>query len=45
VLNVLRQATGGLKQYIRLVATNLNGNLQAALVVLLALFVRGFAHF
>jgi len=45
VLNVLRQATGDLKQYIRLMATNLNGNLQAALVVLLALFVRGFAHF
>ncbi len=45
VLNVLRQATGDLKQYIRLMATNLNGNLQAALVVLLALLVRGFAHF
>src|SRR5438132_13309852 len=45
VLNVLRQATGDLKQYIRLMATNLNGNLQAALVVLLALFVRGFAYF
>ena len=45
VLNVLRQATGDLKQYLRLMAINLNGNLQAALVVLLALLVHGFAHF
>jgi 1,4-dihydroxy-2-naphthoate octaprenyltransferase len=45
VLNALRHATGDLKQYLKLMATNMNGNLQAALVILLALLVRGFAHF
>jgi 1,4-dihydroxy-2-naphthoate octaprenyltransferase len=45
VLNALRHATGDLKQYLKLMATNMNGNLQAALVILLAMLVRGFAHF
>lgn len=40
----LRQATGDLKHYLQLMAANFNGNLQAALLVLLALLVRGFAH-
>jgi len=45
VLNSLRQATGDLKGYLRLMATNLNGSLQAALAILVALLVRGFTHF
>jgi|SRR5579863_8208962 len=40
----LRNATGDLKHYLQLMAANFNGNLQAALLVLLALLVRGFAH-
>jgi len=40
----LRQATGDLKHYLQLMAANFNGNLQAALLVLLALLIRGFAH-
>jgi 1,4-dihydroxy-2-naphthoate octaprenyltransferase len=45
VLNSLRQAKGDLKGYLRLMATNLNGSLQSALVILVALLVRGFTHF
>ena len=45
VLNSLRQAAGDLKGYLRLMATNLNGSLQSALVILVALLVRGFTHF
>jgi 1,4-dihydroxy-2-naphthoate octaprenyltransferase len=44
VLVVLRQAHGHLKGYLRLMATNLNANLLAALLILVALFVRSFAH-
>ncbi|HKV59942.1 MAG TPA: prenyltransferase [Ktedonobacteraceae bacterium] len=40
----LRQATGDLKHYLQLMAANFNGNLQAALLILLALLIRGFAH-
>ena len=40
----LRQATGDLKHYLQLMAANFNGDLQAALLVLLALLIRGFAH-
>jgi 1,4-dihydroxy-2-naphthoate octaprenyltransferase len=40
----LRQATGDLKHYLQLMAANFNGNLQAALLVLLALLIRGFAR-
>src|SRR6266849_2248926 len=35
----LRQATGDLKHYLQLMAANFNGNLQAALLVLLALLI------
>jgi 1,4-dihydroxy-2-naphthoate octaprenyltransferase len=44
VLLALRQATGDLKNYLKLMATNLNGNLQAALLIFIALLVRGFWH-
>ncbi|HVB72134.1 MAG TPA: prenyltransferase [Ktedonobacteraceae bacterium] len=40
----LRDAKGDLKHYLQLMAANFNGNLQAALLILLALLVRGFAH-
>lgn len=40
----LRQATGDLKHYLQLMAANFNGNLQAALLILLALLIRGFAR-
>jgi 1,4-dihydroxy-2-naphthoate octaprenyltransferase len=40
----LRQATGDLKHYLHLMAANFNGNLQAALLILLALLIRGFAR-
>lgn len=40
----LRQATGDLKHYFRLMASNLNGDLLAELLILLALLVRGFTH-
>lgn len=44
VFSALRQANGDLKGYISLMATNLNANLLAALVIVVALLVRGFAH-
>lgn len=44
VLLALRQATGALKDYVKLMVTNLNANLLAALLILVALLVRGFAH-
>jgi hypothetical protein len=44
VLRSLRQATGDLKNYLKLMATNMNANLQAALLIFLALLVRGFWH-
>jgi 1,4-dihydroxy-2-naphthoate octaprenyltransferase len=44
VLLSLRKATGDLKHYLQLMAANFNGNLQAALLLLLALLVRGFAR-
>ena len=40
----LRQATGDLKYYFKLMASNLNGNLLAALLILVALLVSGFTH-
>lgn len=40
----LYQATGSLKNYLKLMATNMNGNLQAALLILVALLLSGFAH-
>ncbi len=40
----LRQATGDLKHYLQLMAANFNGDLQAALLILLALLIRGFAR-
>jgi 1,4-dihydroxy-2-naphthoate octaprenyltransferase len=45
VLSALQQATGELKGYLRLMAANMNGNLQAALIILAALLLHGFAHF
>jgi 1,4-dihydroxy-2-naphthoate octaprenyltransferase len=44
VLLALRQANGSLKGYLKLMAANMNANLLAALLVLIALFVRGLAH-
>jgi 1,4-dihydroxy-2-naphthoate octaprenyltransferase len=41
---VLRQATGDLKYYIKLMASNLNWNLLAALLIVVALLVSGFTH-
>jgi len=41
VLLALKEATGNLKNYLRLMAVNLNADLQAALVLLLALLLRG----
>ncbi len=41
VLLALKKATGNLKNYLRLMAVNLNADLQAALVLLLALLLRG----
>ena len=40
----LRDARGDLKHYLKLMAANFNGNLLAALLILLALLVHGFAH-
>jgi 1,4-dihydroxy-2-naphthoate polyprenyltransferase len=40
----LRQATGDLKQYFKLMASNLNANLLAAFLILASLLVSGFAH-
>jgi 1,4-dihydroxy-2-naphthoate octaprenyltransferase len=45
VLKAVREATGDLKHYLKLMMTNMNGNLQAALVILIALLIRGFTHF
>jgi 1,4-dihydroxy-2-naphthoate octaprenyltransferase len=42
VLLTLRKATGDLKLYLRLMAVNLRANLQAALLILLTLLLRGF---
>lgn len=44
VLVAIRQATGPLKYYIQLMATNLNANLQTAIVLLIALLIRGTTH-
>jgi len=44
VLFTLRQATGDLKNYLKLMASNRNGDLQATFLILLALLVRGFTH-
>jgi 1,4-dihydroxy-2-naphthoate octaprenyltransferase len=44
VLRSLRQATGDLKNYLKLMATNMNANLQAALLIFLDLLIRGFWH-
>jgi 1,4-dihydroxy-2-naphthoate octaprenyltransferase len=44
VLRQLRRATGDLKNYLKLMAANLNGNLQTALLLVVALLVRGFFH-
>ncbi len=44
VLLTLRQATGDLKNYLKLMASNRNGDLQATFLILLSLLVRGFAH-
>ena len=45
VLLTLRQATGDLKNYLKLMASNRNGDLQATFLILLSLLVRGFTHF
>src|SRR5229473_5422732 len=42
VLLTLRQATGDLKNYLKLMVVNLNGNLQTALLLVAALLIRGF---
>lgn len=44
VLLTVRKATGNLKSYVKLMATNLNGNLLAALIVVFALVIRGIFH-
>lgn len=44
VLLALRQANGELKNYVKLMASNMNYNLLAALIILAALLVQGFAH-
>ena len=44
VLLTLRQATGDLKNYLKLMASNRDGDLQAAFLILLAILVRGFTH-
>jgi 1,4-dihydroxy-2-naphthoate octaprenyltransferase len=44
ILNSLRHATGDLKSYLKLMAANLNGDLQAALIIVVALLIRGFTH-
>jgi 1,4-dihydroxy-2-naphthoate octaprenyltransferase len=40
----LQQATGDLKQYIRLMASNLNANLLSSLIILASLLISGFTH-
>lgn len=44
VLLAVREATGNLKSYVKLMATNLNGNLLAALIVTMALVIRVVFH-
>lgn len=44
VLQAVRQATGSLKGYINVMASNLNSNLLAGLIVFLALLIRGIFH-
>ncbi len=40
----LRQANGELKNYLKLMASTMNNNLLAALIIVAALLVRGFTH-
>lgn len=40
----LREARGDLQPYLKLMATNMDNNLLAALIVIASLLVRGFAH-
>jgi 1,4-dihydroxy-2-naphthoate polyprenyltransferase len=40
----LQRATGDLKQYMKLMASNLNANLLSALIILASLLARGFTH-
>jgi 1,4-dihydroxy-2-naphthoate polyprenyltransferase len=40
----LQRATGDLKHYVKLMATNFNANLVASLIVLASLLLSGFAH-
>ena len=40
----LRQTNGELKHYLKLMMVNMNNNLLAALIILAALLVQGFAH-
>lgn len=40
----LREANGEIKHYLKVMATNMNNNLLAALILIAALLVRGFAH-
>lgn len=44
VFVALSRATGSLKNYLKLMATNMNSNLAGALLILIALLLRGFAH-
>jgi len=44
VLLTLRQATGDLKNYLKLMASNRNGDVQTAFLLVLAILVRGFTH-
>ncbi len=44
VLLAVRAATGSLKDYVKLMGANLNNNLLAALIIVLALVVRGVFH-
>lgn len=40
----LREARGDLPAYLKLMATNMNNNLLAALIIIAALLIRGFTH-
>lgn len=44
VLFAIRRATGPLKYYLQLMATNLNANLQTAVLLLVALLIRGITR-
>lgn len=44
VLLALRQAHGELNEYLKLMVANMNSNLLAALIILVALLIRGFLH-